>query len=80
MYSIPTKVRADIEKRIQEKEEEFEGTRRNHAKQLEQMQFTIEAESKSKAEAMRMRKKLELDIGELVNIWEIFDLTINQIF
>merc|ERR1712141_44334 len=58
-------VRADIEKRIQEKEEEFEGTRRNHAKQLEQMQFNIEAESKSKAEAMRMRKRLELDIGEL---------------
>merc|ERR1719479_775754 len=58
-------VRADIKKRIQEKEEEFEGTRRNHAKQLEQMQFNIEAESKSKAEAMRMRKKLELDIGEL---------------
>merc|ERR1719479_600735 len=58
-------VRADIEKRLQEKEEEFEGTRRNHAKQLEQMQFNIEAESKSKAEAMRMRKKLELDVGEL---------------
>merc|ERR1712061_963988 len=58
-------VRADIEKRIQEKEEEFEGTRRNHAKQLEQMQFNIEAESKSKAEAMKMRKRLELDIGEL---------------
>merc|ERR1719483_1136772 len=58
-------VRADIEKRIQEKEEEFEGTRRNHSKQLEQMQYNIEAESKAKAEAMRMRKKLELDIGEL---------------
>merc|ERR1711893_191338 len=36
-------VHADIEKRIQEKEEEFEGTKRNHLKQLEQMQFTIEA-------------------------------------
>merc|ERR1712088_578541 len=36
-------VRADIEKRIQEKEEEFEGTRRNHSKQLEQMQYNIEA-------------------------------------
>merc|ERR1712083_989411 len=58
-------VRADIEKRIQEKEEEFEGTRRNHNKQLEQMQYNIEAESKAKDEAMRMRKKLELDIGEL---------------
>merc|ERR1712045_918344 len=58
-------VRSDIDKRIQEKEEEFEGTKRNHAKQMEQMQYSIEAESKSKAEAMRMRKKLELDIGEL---------------
>merc|ERR1719411_2167817 len=63
-------VRAHIEKRIQEKEEEFEGTRRNHAKQLEQMQYNIESESKSKAEAMRMRKKLELDIGELESALE----------
>merc|ERR1719464_349535 len=58
-------VRADIEKRLQEKEEEIESTRRNHAKAMEQMQFAIEQESKAKAEAMRLRKKLELDIGEL---------------
>merc|ERR1719374_372420 len=58
-------VKADIEKRIQEKEEEFEGTRRNHAKVMEQMQCAIEQESKSKAEALRMKKKLELDITEL---------------
>jgi len=58
-------VRADIEKRLQEKEEEFESTRRNHAKAMEQMQYAVEMESKSKAEALRMRKKLELDIGEL---------------
>jgi myosin heavy chain 6/7 len=58
-------VRADIEKRLQEKEEEFESTRRNHAKAMEQMQYAIEQESKAKAEAMRLRKKLELDIGEL---------------
>merc|ERR1712038_1495668 len=51
-------VRADIEKRLQEKEEEFECTRRNHAKAMEQMQYAIEQESKSKAEAMRMKKKL----------------------
>ena len=63
-------VRVDIEKRIQEKEEEFEGTKRNHSKQLEQMQYNIEAESKAKAEAMRMRKKLELDIAELESATE----------
>merc|ERR1712029_1070491 len=49
----------------QEKEEEFESTRRNHAKAMEQMQFAIEQESKSKAEALRIKKKLELDINEL---------------
>ena len=54
-----------ISQPLQEKEEEFEGTRRNHAKVMEQMQCAIETESKSKAEAMRMRKKLELDINEL---------------
>merc|ERR1719225_2005997 len=58
-------VRADIEKRLQDKEEEFESTRRNHTKAMEQMQFAIEQESKSKAEAVRIKKKLELDIGEL---------------
>merc|ERR1719232_121091 len=51
-------VRADIEKQLQEKEEEFESTRRNHTKAIEQ-------ESKSKAEALRIKKKLELDINEL---------------
>merc|ERR1712141_392340 len=63
-------VRSDIDKRIQGKEEEFEGTKRNHSKQMEQMQYSIEAESKSKAEAMRMRKKLELDIAELESALE----------
>ena len=58
-------VKADIEKRLQEKEEEFESTKRNHAKAMEQMQFAIEQESKSKAEAIRIKKKLELDINEL---------------
>ena len=31
-------VRSDIEKRIQEKEEEFENTRKNHQRALESMQ------------------------------------------
>merc|ERR1719412_1648664 len=58
-------VKAEIEKRLQEKDEEFESTRRNHTKAMEQMQFAIEQESKSKAEAVRIKKKLEPDIGEL---------------
>ena len=63
-------VKADIEKRLQEKDEEFESTRRNHTKAMEQMQFAIEQESKSKAEAVRIKKKLELDIAELESATE----------
>eukprot|EP00092_Neocalanus_flemingeri_P016779 GFUD01018148.1.p1 GENE.GFUD01018148.1~~GFUD01018148.1.p1 ORF type:complete len:1458 (+),score=511.32 GFUD01018148.1:400-4374(+) len=58
-------LKADIDKRIQEKEEEFEGTRRNHSKAMEHIQFAIEEESKLKAEAIRSKKKLEQDITEL---------------
>merc|ERR1719356_2033737 len=68
-------VRADIEKRLQEKDEEFESTRRNHTKAMEQMQFAIEQESKSKAEAVRIKKKLELDIGELDSALDHANLT-----
>merc|ERR1719166_268432 len=68
-------VRSDIEKRLQEKEEELESTRRNHTKAMEQMQFAIEQESKSKAEAVRMKKKLELDITELDSALEQANLS-----
>lgn len=54
---------SEIEKRIQEKEEEFENTRKNHQRAMESMQATLEAESKGKAEALRIKKKLESDIN-----------------
>ncbi|XP_052236757.1 myosin heavy chain, striated muscle-like [Dreissena polymorpha] len=60
-----TSIRSEIDRRIAEKEEEFENTRRNNARALESMQATLEAESKGKAEAQRARKKLESDINEL---------------
>ncbi|WAR11053.1 MYS-like protein [Mya arenaria] len=58
-------IRSEIDRRIAEKEEEFENTRRNNARQIESMQASLEAESKAKAEALRIRKKLESDINEL---------------
>ena len=58
-------LKADIDKRIQEKEEEFQGTRRNHTKAMEQIQYSVEEESKLKAESVRMKKKLEQDLAEL---------------
>merc|ERR1712133_13107 len=60
-----TQVRQEIERRIAEKEEEFQATRKNYLKALDGMQSALEAETKGKAEALRMKKKLEADVGEL---------------
>ncbi|XP_076459071.1 myosin heavy chain, striated muscle-like isoform X3 [Babylonia areolata] len=60
-----SQVRSEIDRRIQDKEEEFENTRRNHQRALDSMQASLEAEAKGKAEAMRVKKKLESDINEL---------------
>merc|ERR1712156_42167 len=58
-------VRQEIDRRIQEKEEEFENTRKNHARAMDSLQASLEAESRAKAEALRIKKKLETDINEL---------------
>jgi len=58
-------VRQDIDRRIHEKEEEFENTRRNHARALESMQASLEAETRAKNEAFKQKKKLESDINDL---------------
>jgi len=58
-------IRGDIDRRIAEKEEEFESSRKNHQRALESMQASLEAEARGKAEALRSKKKLEQDINEL---------------
>merc|ERR1712055_673113 len=60
-----TQVRQEIERRIAEKEEEFQSTRKNFSKAVDNMQTALEIESKGKAEALRMKKKLEADVTEL---------------
>ncbi|KAL5969171.1 Myosin heavy chain striated muscle [Taenia solium] len=60
-----SQVRSEIDRRLAEKEEEFEATRKNHQRAIESMQASLEAEVKGKADAMRMKKKLEQDINEL---------------
>merc|ERR1712149_119436 len=58
-------VRQEIDRKIQEKEEEFENSRKNHARAMDSLQASLEAESRAKAEALRIKKKLESDINEL---------------
>merc|ERR1711862_591474 len=58
-------VRQEIDRKIQEKEEEFDNTRKNHQRAMDSMQASLEAETRAKSEALRIKKKLESDINEL---------------
>merc|ERR1712186_83621 len=58
-------VRQEIDRKIQEKVEEFENTRKNHQRAMDSMQASLDAEARAKAEALRIKKKLESDINEL---------------
>merc|ERR1711988_1485794 len=58
-------VRQEIDRKIAEKVEEFDNTRKNHQRAMESMQASLEAESRAKAVALRIKKKLEADINEL---------------
>merc|ERR1712107_102429 len=58
-------VKQEIDRKIAENEEEFENTRKNHARAMDSMQASLESEQRAKAEALRIKKKLEGDINEL---------------
>merc|ERR1712082_379061 len=58
-------VRQEIDRRIAEKEEEFENTRKNHARAMDSLTASLEAEQRAKGEALRVKKKLEGEINEL---------------
>merc|ERR1719437_336381 len=58
-------VKQEIDRKIAEKEEEFDNTRKNHARAIDSVQASLESEQKAKAEALRIKKKIEGDINEL---------------
>merc|ERR1711988_318103 len=58
-------VRQEIDRRVAEKEEEFNNTRKNHQRAMESLAASLETEQRAKGEALRIKKKLEGDINEL---------------
>jgi myosin heavy chain 6/7 len=58
-------VRQEIDRRVAEKEEEFQNTRKNHERAMDSLNASLEAEQKAKGEALRVKKKIEGDINEL---------------
>merc|ERR1712066_731786 len=55
----------EIDRRVAEKEEEFNNTRKNHARAMESLGASIETEQRAKGEALRVKKQLEGEINEL---------------
>merc|ERR1711981_1166885 len=58
-------VKQEIDRRVAEKEEEFNNTRKNHARAMESIGASIETEQRAKGEALRIKKQLEGEINEL---------------
>merc|ERR1712158_175472 len=58
-------VKQDVDRKIAEKEEEFNNTRKNHTRAMDSLQASLETEQGAKAEALRIKKKLEGEINEL---------------
>merc|ERR1712183_1095330 len=58
-------VKQEIDRRVAEKEEEFNNTRKNHARAMDSIGASIETERRAKGEALRIKKQLEGEINEL---------------
>merc|ERR1711963_1017942 len=57
--------RQEIDRKISEKVEEFENSRKNHQCAMDSLQASLDGENKAKTEALRIKKKLESGINEL---------------
>ncbi|NXY63936.1 MYH1B protein, partial [Callaeas wilsoni] len=58
-------VKAEIDRKIAEKDEEIEQLKRNHLRVVDSMQSTLDAEIRSRNEALRLKKKMEGDLNEM---------------
>uniref|UniRef100_A0AAY4EDG9 Uncharacterized protein n=1 Tax=Denticeps clupeoides TaxID=299321 RepID=A0AAY4EDG9_9TELE len=59
------RIKAEVERRIAEKEEEINSLRRSHQHNIETMQTTLESELRSRNEAVRLKRKMEADMNEM---------------
>uniref|UniRef100_A0A8D3E7U2 Myosin-7-like n=1 Tax=Scophthalmus maximus TaxID=52904 RepID=A0A8D3E7U2_SCOMX len=58
-------VKADIERKLTEKDEEMEQAKRNHQRIVDTLQSSLDAETRSRNEALRLKKKMEGDLNEM---------------
>ncbi|KAL3975073.1 hypothetical protein ACER0C_023699 [Sarotherodon galilaeus] len=58
-------IRAEMDRKIAEKDEEIDSLRGSQQRSLETMQANLEAEIRHRSEAVRLRKKMESDLNEM---------------
>lgn len=58
-------MKAEIERKLAEKDEEVEQAKRNHQRVVDTLQSSLEAETRSRNEALRLKKKMEGDLNEM---------------
>ncbi|XP_066578929.1 myosin-7 [Amia ocellicauda] len=58
-------VKADMERKLAEKDEEMEQAKRNYQRVVDSLQTSLEAETRSRNEALRLKKKMEGDLNEM---------------
>ncbi|XP_049888334.1 uncharacterized protein LOC126382488 [Epinephelus moara] len=58
-------IKADIERKLAEKDEEMEQSKRNLQRTIDTLQSSLEAECRSRNEALRLKKKMEGDLNEM---------------
>uniref|UniRef100_A0A8B9HTX3 Myosin-7 n=1 Tax=Astyanax mexicanus TaxID=7994 RepID=A0A8B9HTX3_ASTMX len=58
-------IKADIERKLTEKDEEMEQSKRNLLRTIDTLQSSLESETRSRNEALRVKKKMEGDLNEM---------------
>ncbi|XP_034559747.1 myosin-7 [Notolabrus celidotus] len=58
-------IKAEMERKIAEKDEEMEQCKRNSQRTIDTLQSSLEAETRSRNEALRLKKKMEGDLNEM---------------
>ncbi|XP_063075194.1 myosin-7-like isoform X1 [Engraulis encrasicolus] len=58
-------VKADMERKLAEKDEEMEQSKRNLQRTVDTLQSSLESETRSRNEALRIKKKMEGDLNEM---------------
>ncbi|CAL8392170.1 unnamed protein product [Gadus morhua 'NCC'] len=58
-------VKADMERKGSEKDEEMDQAKRNYQRIIDSLQSSLESETRSRNEALRVKKKMEGDLNEM---------------